>query len=70
MDSTCEKICWSDFNRELQSNSLSILCMNARSLKSKFQELVSHLNIIKNNFSFIVITESCYKATKMKFVLN
>ena len=54
----CNKITWNGFNEYLLPNSLSVACMNARSLKARYHDLVSHLNILVNCFSFIIITES------------
>ena len=54
----CSKVSWTDLSRFVVENSLSVCTINVRSLKNKFQEVVSHLNILKNKISFIIITET------------
>ena len=50
---------WSQINNfHYKENSLSVLCINMRSLVNKFSELKAHLALIKQNISFIAVTET------------
>ena len=61
-DGEYEPIClnttWGNLENKLSGGKLSLLGLNMRSLAGKFSELVGHLNIVKNKFSFIVLTET------------
>ena len=54
----CRDLMWRDLPTVFKSSKLSLLCVNLRSMIGKFSELVAHLNIIKNKFTFIIITET------------
>ena len=41
---------------------LSVLCVNARSLRNKFSEFVSHLSVSRAKFSFLIVTETWLKS--------
>ena len=49
---------WSELNRNLKENNLSILTVNAYSITGKFSDLVTTLNLVRKHFSFIIVTES------------
>ena len=52
---------WQNLSSHLKWNNLSFLCLNIRSLTGKFQKSVSHLNEVKEKFTFIIITENWLK---------
>ena len=66
MDS-CTKVSWSEYDKELMPNTLSILTINARSLAARYRGLVAHLKVLKNNITFIVVTESWLKTNENDF---
>ena len=43
----CKYILWDDINTQIENGNITILCLNARSLPSKFSEIEAHL--IKSN---------------------
>ena len=57
-ENDCLKVNWRDFQRELPPNSLSVMTMNAHSLSAKSTEFVSHLALLNNCISFVVVTET------------
>ena len=61
-DGEYEPIClsttWGNLGNKFSGGELSLLGINMRSLAGKFSELVGHLNIVKNKFSFIVLCET------------
>lgn len=54
----CYYTSWPDVSDNLNSNSLSALTVNIRSLKSKFSELSAHLSSVKFRFTIIAVTET------------
>ena len=53
----CSYLSWGDLNDHFCVNGLSILCLNSRSLISKFPEFLTHISTLKQKFRFIIITE-------------
>ena len=60
----CSKINWKDMNDKLGTNKLSVLCFNVCSIQFKFPEFCSSLLLLKNQYSFIVITETWLNVNK------
>ena len=58
MGETAKNCDWAEYNHVLGKNSLSVLCINMRSIVNKFTELDSHLRLLKNKISFILVTET------------
>ena len=54
----CRTCSWDDFRHKLVRNKLSVLCLNMRSVRNKFAELEAHLALLKQRFSFILVTET------------
>ena len=48
---------WSNLASNLKENNLFILTVNAYSITGKFSDLVTDLNLVRNRFSFIIVTE-------------
>ena len=63
----CNLISWNDLCNQYCVDDLSILALNIRSLRGKFLEFISHLNLLKNKFTFIVLTESWLREGDAKF---
>ena len=58
MTDSCTLTTWSLFDRELKKNSLSLICINMRSLANKFTELEMRVTSTKNRATFIICTET------------
>ena len=55
---SCSISNWSTLSNSLGENKFSVMSMNIRSITGKFSEFVSHLNLVGNRFTFIVVTET------------
>ena len=53
-----QSITWNQLKSRYNSIQLSFLTINARSLKNKFNEFLCKISLLKEKFSFIVITET------------
>ena len=53
-----QSITWNQLKSRYNSFQLSFLTINARSLKNKFNEFLCKISLLKEKFSFIVITET------------
>ena len=49
---------WDEIEEKFYLNGLSLIHINMRSLCNKFAELLAHLSLIKNKFTFIILTET------------
>ena len=54
----CKNVMWSNLERNLKENILSILTVDAHSITGKFVDLVTNLNLMRKCFSFIIVTET------------
>ena len=54
----CSNVLWSELDKNLKDNNLSVLTVNARSITGKFADLITNLNLVRKLFAFIIITES------------
>ena len=62
----CQRANWTEISKYVSHSSLSLLCLNARSISNKFSEFVAHLNELKGKFTFILITETWLNSSKDK----
>ena len=65
----CSNVLWSELDKNLKDNNLSVLTVNARSITGKFADLITNLNLIRKRFTFIIITES-WLTEESNFVLE
>ena len=48
----CSNVLWSELDKNLKDNNLSVLTVNARSIRGKFADPITNLILIKKQFSF------------------
>ena len=65
----CSIVLWSELDKNIKYNKLSVLTVNARSITGKIEEFIAILNLITNRFTFIIITES-WLTEEYNFVLE
>ena len=54
----CSNVLWSVLGKNLKDNNLSVLTVNGRCITGKFADLITNSNLIRKQFTFIIITES------------
>ena len=65
----CSNVLWSELEKNLKDNNLSVLTVNTHSTTGKFADLITNLNLIRNRFTYIIITES-WLTEEFNFVLE
>ena len=65
----CSNVLWSELDKSLKDNILSVLTVNAGSITGKFLDLITNLILIRKRFTFIIITES-WLTEESNFVLE
>ena len=54
----CAEVSWNVFGKQVVNGKLSVLSVNVRSIKGKFNEILSCLSSLKGKITFIIITET------------
>ena len=65
----CSNVLWSEWDKNLKDINLSVLNVNARSITGKIADLITNLNLIIEQFTFIIIAES-WLTEESNFVLE
>ena len=56
----CSDVLWSELDKNLKDNNLSVFTVTARNITGNFTDLITDLNLFRRwyTFSIIIITES------------
>ena len=50
----CSNVLWSELDKNLKDNNLSVLTVNARSITGIFADFITNLNLIRKRFLFLL----------------
>ena len=54
----CSNVLWSELDKNLIDNKLSVLTVNARSITGKYVDLITNLNLVRKWYIYIFIKKS------------